>query len=128
MKRFIVSSFILGSLYLLMIGCSRQSAQLQFNQQGLKNLVNQSQTAVLQKLGQPDKIIPQKNGDILWVYTTTYQQFSAPVSQIYMNPENSVSQINSAGLSSSFTPQVCVTTFTISDKIVKTVYTDGRCL
>ncbi|MBR4931582.1 MAG: hypothetical protein IKZ02_00995 [Alphaproteobacteria bacterium] len=128
MKRFIVSSFILGSLYLLMIGCSRQSAQLQFNQQGLKNLVNQSQTAVLQKLGQPDKIIPQENGDILWVYTTTYQQFSAPVSQIYMNPENSVSQINSAGLSSSFTPQVCVTTFTISDKIVKTVYTDGRCL
>lgn len=112
----------------LIQGCSRQNAQLQFNQQGLKNLVNQSQTVLLQKLGQPDKVISQANGDVLWVYTTTYQQFSAPVSQIYMNPENSVSQINSAGVSSSFTPQICVTTFTISDKIIKTVHTDGRCL
>lgn len=116
-------------LYLtLMIGCLTgcTAAELQFNQASLQQLVGQSQTEVIRKLGQPDKNIVKGNTTYL-VYATTYENYVPPTAQTYLNP-GELSEIGIPGIMGYYTPETCVTSFKIQQSVVRNVQTMGNCL
>ncbi len=111
---------IIVFLLCLMGACSHQSAQLQFNQQGLRKLTGSPEEDVIEKLGEPAKSYTQ-DGQKFLVYTTTYQSYTAPIAQ----PYNSPGMPSDAGF---YTPETCVTVFKIVSQVVQDVTTTGNCL
>lgn len=116
--------FLLG-LFLLN-ACSNQAAQLQFNQQGLKKLTGQPVEDVYKKLGQPEKAF-SKDGKLLLFYSTTYQNYTIPVSQTYNNPGMEIEN-GAPGDMGFYEPAQCLTVFEVVSGVVQRVNTTGNCL
>ena len=106
--------------FALTTACSRQSAQLQFNQQTLKKMRGSSQEEVYKQLGTPKQTL-KKDGKTYLIYNTVYQNFIVPTSQTYNNP-GSITQTGT------YIPQTCTTIFTIVLGVVESVDTNGDCL
>lgn len=107
-------------LLCLIAGCSRQNAQLQFNQQTLRKMVGSPVEDVYQKLGEPKQTFV-KDGKTYLIYNTMYQNYMVPVSQTYNDPGSS----SQTGM---YIPQTCTTIFTIISSVVQSVDTSGDCL
>ena len=121
MKKIIFLAGLIG-----LVACTRQGAQLQFNQQGLKKLTGQPVSAVYQKLGKPEKIFHKYEKTYL-VYSTTYQNYTMPVSQTYNNPGMQIEN-GEPGEMGFYSPAECQTIFETVSDIVQDVSTTGICL
>ena len=70
------------SLYIILLcliaGCSRQNAQLQFNQQTLRKMVGSPVEDVYQKLGEPKQTLV-KEGKTYLIYNTFHPYENKPL-------------------------------------------------
>lgn len=120
MKKYIYLTLIAGCL----VGCT--DAKLQFDQASMQKLIGQPETEVVRQLGQPDKNIVKGNTTYL-VYATTYENYTPPTAQPYLNP-GQLPEVGVPGIMGYYTPETCVTTFEIQQSIVQNVHTMGNCL